>query len=112
MATEVLSLFTRWNGSSEVNLDTLLSAKQVVNFDKKRNIIIRSITASGWQLSLRDHSEGGARSATPRYWIALEGDCTDQLTGPVHTPLEFTGISGLTLYVEIPQFFLADPTYR
>jgi hypothetical protein len=47
----------------------------------------------------------------PLLWVTLHGLNKDVI-GPTYYPLAFQGVDGLTLYLKIPHFLIADATYQ
>lgn len=108
MPTEILLLCARHAGTTSIGQNTELSASARVNFEKECDVRILSITSSGWLLSMRNSLEGGSRNSTPMFGVLLGGRGQD-VAGPVHNSLDFTRVSGLTLWLRVPHFLLADP---
>jgi hypothetical protein len=108
--SEILFVRARHTGTATHSQNTDFLSSYNVNFDQARDVRILSISSSGWLLSTRDSSEGGARTPMPMLWVALDGLGKD-VVGPLYTPLDFSGVSGLTINVRVPNFLLADATY-
>jgi|SRR5882724_944473 len=112
MSTEILSARARSAGTAKQPYTTVLIASNRKDFDAVCDVRILAITASGWLLSMRNSAEGGSRNSTPMFGVRLV-DRNEQLVGdvvgPVQNSLLFTGISGLTVWLRIAHFLLADP---
>ena len=105
---EILLLEDSYSGTEIRNQDSVYTAHTEVDFPNvASNLQILSITSSWWLISKRGNAEGGSRTLTPRLWIELKG-LGEKIAGPLHATLEFSGVSGISLYFEIPHFLLSN----
>jgi hypothetical protein len=108
--SEILFVRASHTGTARHNQNTNFLSSANMNFGEARDVRILSITSSGWLLSTRDSSEGGARTPIHMLWVSL-GGLGKGVVGPLNSPLDFSAVSGLTINVRVPNFLLADATY-
>jgi hypothetical protein len=108
MPTEILRLVEDYSGTESQNRDAVYAAHTEVDFEEGIcDVRIFSITSSSWLLSVRNRAEGGSRNFKPMFWVTLKSRNED-VVGPLHNSIDFTGVSGITLNLKVPHFLLAD----
>jgi hypothetical protein len=111
MPAQILLVNGRNKSTANHNYKAVMVYSQPLDFLETRDMRILSITSSGWVLSMRDSAEGGSRNSMPMLWVTLHGLNID-VVGPTHYPLEFQGVDGLTIYLKLPHFLIADAKFQ